>query len=428
MRDDDGPRARRFGNLRTLRSLRHRNFRLLLLGAFLSAAGDFMQNIAQSWLVWELTRSPVLLGVVGFFDTVPRLFFGAVGGAIADRVDRRRLLMLTQSLGMAQAVIYWFLVYFQLIAFWHIIVLSFFLGAVNTVNQLARQSLVNSLVPREELMNAIGLQSSVFNLSKIVGPSAGGVMIALTGIAGCFFVNALSFLGLIYTLMIMELPPWEAPDNKKGIWNDIQEGFAYITGNRRLFWIIALSYVIALVGAPYQRFLPMVATNILHVGPTGFGVLVAAPGIGATVAALGLASWSTRRPGLLWIGSFALGFGVVLGLFAFSHSFVFSLLMLTLTGFFFIAFRASSNTAIQSDTPSQLLGRVLSLFFMDRGLWSLGGLIIGSSAAAIGIDHTLAISALICALAAVGLLVVRRKPGGRGLTAFAHRAAEMPRR
>jgi len=421
------PRPRRFWNLRTLRSLRHRNFRLLLIGAFLSAAGDFMQNIAQSWLVWQLTRSPILLGVVGFFDTVPRLFFGAVGGAIADRVDRRRLLMLTQSLGMAQALIYWFLVYFQLIVFWHIIVLAFFLGAVNTINQLARQSLVNSLVPREELMNAIGLQSSVFNLSKIVGPSVGGVMIALTGIAGCFFVNALSFLGLIYTLVLMELPPWEAPETKKSLWSDIEEGFAYLMSNRRLFWIIALSYIIALVGAPYQRFLPMFATNILHVGATGFGVLVAAPGIGATVAALALASLTARRPGTFWICLCALGFGIVLALFAFSHSFVFSLLMLALTGFFFIAFRASANTAIQSDTPAPLLGRVLSLFFMDRGLWSLGGLLIGSSAEVIGIDHTLAISALICAVAAAALLVVRRRPG-RGLPAFTHRTAEIPRR
>jgi predicted MFS family arabinose efflux permease len=267
-------------------------------------------------------------------------------------------------------------------------------------------------VPNEDLMNAIALQSSVFNLSKIVGPSAGGILIALVGVSGCFFLNALSFLALIGMLVIMELPPWEAPENKHGIWTDIQEGFNYLTGNRRLFWIVALSYIIALVGAPYQRFLPMFATNILHVGPTGFGVLVAAPGVGATLSALTLASLGTMRPGLLWICSCALGFGLVLGLFAFSHSFAFSLAMLALTGFFFIAFRASSNTAIQAETPRHLLGRVLSLFFMDRGLWSLGGLLIGSSAAVIGIDHTLAICALLCALAAAGLLFVSGRPAG----------------
>lgn len=410
MRDYDNSLVRRLRSLATLRSLRHRNFRLLLYGAFVSAAGDFMQNIAQSWLVWQLTRSPVLLGVVGFFDTVPRLLFGALGGAITDRVDRRRLLMLTQALGMVQAFIYWFLVYFQWIAFWHIAVLAFFLGAVNTVNQLARQSLVNSLVPNEDLMNAIALQSSVFNLSKIVGPSAGGILIALAGVSGCFFINALSFLALIGMLEMMELPAWEKPENKPGLLNEIREGLQYLTSNRKLFWIIGLSYVIALVGAPYQRFLPMFATNILHIGPTGFGALVAAPGVGATLAALSLASLGAVRPRLLWICSAALGFGVVLGLFAFSHSFAFSLFLLTLTGFFFIAFRALSNTAIQSDTPRNLLGRVLSLFFMDRGLWSLGGIMIGSSAAVIGIDHTLAICALLCALAAAGLLFMTGRP------------------
>lgn len=390
----------------TLRSLRHRNFRLLLIGALLSATGDFMQNIAQSWLVWQLTRSPFLLGVVGFFDTVPRLVFGAFGGAIADRVDRRRLLMLTQTLGMAQAFIYWLAVYFDFIAFWHIVVLAAFLGAVNTVNQLARQSLVNTLVPREELFNAIALQSSVFNFSKILGPSMGGILIALVGIANCFLLNAVSFVALILTLVLMELPPWEAPARPQGILSEIREGYRYLRSNRKLFSIVWLSYVVALVGAPYTRFVPVFATNILHVGPTGFGLLMAAPGAGATLSALGLASAGNRRPGILWIGSCVVGFGLFLGLFAFSHSFAFSLVMLALVGFCFIAFRASANTAIQSDTPPALLGRVLSLFFMDRGLWSVGGLLIGISASAIGIDWTLGISAAICAAAAGALLFV----------------------
>ena len=394
----------------TLRSLRHRNFRLLLLGALLSSAGDFMQNIAQSWLVWQLTRSPFLLGVVSFFDTVPRLFFGALGGAIADRFDRRRLLMLTQTLGMVQAFIYWLAVYFQFIALWHIVVLAFFLGAVNTLNQLARQSLVNSLVPREELFNAIALQSSVFNFSKILGPALGGVLIALVGIANCFLINAISFLALIFTLVLMELPPWEALAKQKGIWSEIQEGYRYLRGNQRLFSIVMLSYVLALVGAPYTRFIPVFSTNILHVGPAGIGLLMAAPGIGATASALGLASLGNRRPGILWIASCALGFAVFLGLFAFSYSFVLSLVLLALVGFCFIAFRASANTAIQSATPSHLLGRVLSLFFMDRGLWSLGGLLIGSSASVIGIDWTLALSAVICAVAAAGVLFAAGRP------------------
>ena len=405
---------------RTLRSLRHRNFRLLLEGALISSSGDFMQNVAQSWLVWELTRSPLALGIVAFFDTMPRLLFGALGGAIADRFDRRRVLMVTQSLAMAQAVIYWLAVYFKVILFWHVAVLAFFLGAVNTINQTARQSLVNSLVPKEELLNAIGLQSSVFNLSKIFGPSAGGVIISLIGLAGCFFINALSFVALLFNLHLMELPPWEERPAGQGIWADIKEGAVYAHANRRIFNILTLSYVLALFGAPYNRFVPMFATNILHVGPTGFGLLMSAPGLGATVAALSLASVTKMRVGLRWICFFVLGFALSLTLFAFSHSFVLSFIFLAMVGLCQIAARASANTAIQIESPPKLLGRVLSLFFMDRGLWSLGSMLIGAAAAIIGIAWTFAACAGVCVLAAARLLVAgmrrrqERRAGGVG--------------
>lgn len=395
--------------IKTLRSLRHRNFRLLVEGGVISTSGDFMQSIAQSWLVWELTHSPFRLGLVSFFDTVPRLFIGAIGGAIADRFDRRRVLMITQFLGMLQAIIYWLAVYFKVILFWHIAVLALFLGCVDTINQTTRQSLVNSMVPKDELLNAIGLQSSFFNLSKILGPSAGGVIIALVGIPGCFFINALSFLALIWNLHLMELPPWKEPIRKAGIWTEIKEGYGYLRSNRRIFSIVSLSYVVALVATPYSRFIPMFATNILHVGPQGFGLLMSAPGAGAIISALCLASTGTFRPGIVWICSCVLGFSLFLGLFAFSHSFIFSLALLALVGSCQVAGRASSNTAIQVETPPHLLGRVLSLFFMDIGLWSLGGIAIGSAATIIGIDWTLGASAAICAIAATTLLFANRR-------------------
>jgi MFS family permease len=389
--------------------LRHRNFRLLLEGALISSSGDFMQNVAQSWLVWELTRSPVALGVVAFFDTLPRLLVGAVGGAIADRFDRRRVLMITQSLAMIQAFIYWLAVQFKFIQFWHILLLAFFLGVVNTINQTARQSLVNSLVPKDELLNAIGLQSSVFNFSKILGPTAGGMIIAFIGIAGCFLINALSFVALIFNLYLMELPPWEARADAKSIWDDVKEGFSYLRSNQRLLYIVGLSYVIATFGAPYNRFLPMFATNILRVGPGGFGLLMSAPGLGATIAALCLASVRKLRVGTRSISSSALGFALAITLFAFSQQFFLSLTFLTMVGFCQIAARALTNTVIQTDTPPHLLGRVLSLFFMDRGLWSLGSVLIGAAAAVIGIDWTFATCGAICAIAAASLLMVRRK-------------------
>jgi len=368
-----------------------------------------MQNVAQSWLVWELTRSPLAIGIVAFFDSMPRLLVGALGGAIADRFDRRRVLMITQTLAMIQAFIFWLAVWCQVIAFWHIVVLSFFLGVVNTINQTARQSLVNSLVPREELLNAIGLQSSVFNFSKILGPSTGGLIIAYVSIADCFLVNALSFLALIVNLKLMELPPWEARSDRKTIWADIKEGFAYVRGSRRISHIISISYVMAMFGAPYNRFVPIFATNILSVGPGGFGVLMSAPGVGATLAALVLASVKKMRVGIRWICVAVLGFAASLALFAFSHSFILSFVFLAGVGFCQIAERALSNTAIQLETPSHLLGRVLSLFFMDRGLWSLGSVFMGTAASAIGVSWTFALCAAVCTVAASTLLTVNAR-------------------
>jgi len=351
----------------------------------------------------------VAIGIVAFFDSMPRLLIGALGGAIADRFDRRRVLLITQTLAMIQAIIYWLAVWFHVIAFWHIVVLAFFLGIVNTINQTARQSLVNSLVPREELLNAIGLQSSVFNFSKILGPSVGGVIIASVGIANCFLVNALSFLALIFNLYLMELPPWEERAGQKSIWEDIKEGFMYVRSSRRIFHIISISYAMALFGAPYNRFLPIFATNILRVGPTGFGILMSAPGFGATMAALFLASVRKMRVGIRWICTSVLGFAVFLALFAFSHSFVLSFVFLAMLGFCQIAERALSNTAIQMTTPPGLLGRVLSLFFMDRGLWSLGSVLMGTAASAVGISWTFAACSAVCILSASTLLATNAR-------------------
>ena len=368
-----------------------------------------MQNVAQSWLVWHLSQSPVAIGVIAVFDTVPRLLVGTVGGAIADRFDRRRVLMITQTLAMMQAIVYWLLVQFETIELWHIALLTFFLGVVNTINQTARQSLINSLIPKEELLNAIGLQSSVNNFSKITGPSAAGVFIAYIGISGCFLINAVSFVFLLFNLYLMELPPWQARQGRQSLFADIKEGYSYLRGNRRILHIVGISYLMALFGAPYNRFVPIFATNVLHVGASGFGLLMSAPGIGATIGSLFLASVNKLRVGTRSICACVLGFALFLTLFAFSQWFVVSLIALAMVGFCQLGERALTNTVIQMDTPQNLLGRVLSLFFMDRGLWSLGSLIIGGSAAVIGIEWTFAMCGSVCTIAATVLLVVSRR-------------------
>jgi MFS family permease len=396
---------------RTLSSLRYRNYRLLFLGTSLSHVGDFVQAMAQSWLVWTMTSSPFLLGLVGFSQALPRLLLGVVGGAIVDRLDRRRLLVCTQVLAMAQAFAFWALVYFDLIKFGHVLVLVLFLGTVNTLNQTARHSLINGLVPREHLMNAIALNSSLANLAKIIGPSLGGVLISIIGVAGCLFVNAVSFLAIIWTLIIMKFPPDRTPaEQGTPFWQEVSEGYRFVRGQERLFSIILLTYGVALVGSPYTRFLPVFATDILHAGPSTFGMLLAAPGIGAVLAGLGIASLGRVRRRMHFVAVSVYAFSLGLILFSFSRSLPLSMFFLVLVGASNIAIRAVANGVVQMETPPHLLGRVLSLFFMDKGLWSFGTLFIGSVAHWVGTPRAIAISGIACALAASALLYQQRQP------------------
>jgi len=381
-------------------SLRYRNFRLLFIGTVFSHTGDFMQAMAQAWLVWTMTNSPFLLGLLGFCQAVPRLLLGAIGGALVDRLDRRRLLLLTQNLAMVQAFAFWALVYFDLIRFWHIVVLVLFIGTVNTLNQTARQSLINTLVPRAELMNAIALNSSIVNLSKVIGPSLGGVLIAIIGVAGCLLVNAVSFLAIILSLVMMDLPLWQREKKEENFWQEVIEGYHYVKTNHQVFSVLSLAYIVALIGSPYTRFLPVFATDIFHAGPSGFGLLLAAPGVGAVGSGLWLASMGNIRRRRNFVFLSVLAFSLFLMLFSFSRSMLLSLLCLVMVGASHIAFRAVANTTIQMETPPHLLGRILSLFFMDKGLWSFGTLFIGSVASLLGTPRATALSGLICGLSA----------------------------
>ena len=381
-------------------SLRYRNFRLLFIGTVFSHTGDFMQAMAQAWLVWTMTNSPFLLGLLGFCQAVPRLLLGAIGGALVDRLDRRRLLLLTQNLAMVQAFAFWALVYFDLIRFWHIVVLVLFIGTVNTLNQTARQSLINTLVPRAELMNAIALNSSIVSLSKVLGPSLGGVLISVIGVAGCLLVNAASFLAIILSLVMMDLPLWQREEKEENFWQEVIEGYHYVKTNHQVFSVLSLAYIVALIGSPYTRFLPVFATDIFHAGPSGFGLLLAAPGVGAVGSGLWLASMGNIRRRRNFVFLSVLTFSLFLMLFSFSRSMLLALLCLVMVGASHIAFRAVANTTIQMETPPQLLGRILSLFFMDKGLWSFGTLFIGSVASLLGTPRATALSGLICGLSA----------------------------
>lgn len=409
----------------TLSSLKHRDFRLLFYGTSLSHVGDFVQAMAQAWLVWQMTKSPFLLGIVGFAQALPRLLLGAVGGAIVDRVERRRLLLCTQCLAMAQAFTFWAVVQFDIVEFWHILLLVLFLGMVNSLNQTARHSLINNLVPRQDLMNAIALNSSLANLAKIIGPSLGGVLIGVIGIAGCLLVNALSFFAIIITLLVMEIPAGSTKEKEpSAFWQEVSEGYRFLRSDRRLLSIILLTYGVALVGTPYARFLPVFATDVLHAGPTTFGLLLAAPGVGAVLAGLGIASLGRVRRRFHFVAMAVLAFALSLMLFSFSRSILLSMLFLILVGASNIAFRAVANSIVQMESPPEYLGRMLSLFFMDKGLWSFGTLFIGSVAHVVGTPRAITISGAFCAVAAALLLYQQRQArAGEPATSLDQRVA-----
>jgi MFS transporter, DHA1 family, staphyloferrin A biosynthesis exporter len=405
----------RFESIATLSSLRYRNFRLLFFGTILSHTGDFMQAMAQSWLVWDLTRSTFILGIVGFCQAAPRLLFGAVGGVIVDRVDSRRLLLFTQVLAMIQSFIFWFLVYFNYIHFSHILLLVIFLGAVNSLNQTSRQTLVNAMVPRGDLLNAVALNSAIVNMSKVVGPSLGGVLISVIGVDGCLLINAISFLAIIFSVLAMDVPARRRSKQKQDFLREVREGYQYARTNRHVFSALVITYVVGMIGAPFVRFLPVFATDILHVGASGLGLLMSAPAVGAVASGLLLASISQlrRRRTALFIS--VMTFSIFLVIFAFSRSMTLSLIVLVLSGASQMAFRALANTIVQMETPSHLLGRTLSLLLMDRGLWSFGTLLIGSIASLVGTPWAIAWSGIICGASATAALYARERSVAREL-------------
>ncbi len=395
-----------------LSSLRFRNFRLLWIGTALSHTGDFMQVLVQGWLVWQITNSVFLLGIVGFCQAIPRLLLSALGGVLVDRTDRRRLLLVTQGLAMMQSFLFWALVYFDLIQYWHILFLVVFLGAVNSIHQTARHSLIRYIIPRDQIVNAVALHSSLANFTKIVGPSLAGILISIIGVAGCLFINALSFSAIIVSLLMMDLPPWEKDERQGGFWLEFSEGFRYVRSNHRVYTALLLAYVLALLGSPYSRFLPIFATDILHVGPAGFGLLLSAPALGAVISGLCLASMGRLRLRNTVLFSSVISFSLFLVLFALSRSMVLSFAYLTLVGSSQMTFRSMLNAKIQMESPPHLMGRVLSLLFMDRGLWSFGTVLIGSLASLMGTPLAIALCGSSCAFTA-GLFIygsIRSRP------------------
>jgi len=380
-------------NIKTVfRALRHKNYRLFFSGQSISLIGTWMQQIAVSWLVYRMTHSVFLLGLVGFSSQISTFLLAPLAGVIADRHHRHRLLLITQSLAMLQASILYILYATHTITVWHIIALSFFLGAVNAFDIPIRQSFtVDMINDRDDLSNAIALNSSMVNSARLIGPSIGGILIALFGEGTCFLINALSYIAVLLSLAMMTLPTWvRSMHQKESVVLQLKEGFFYALNFMPIRTILMLLSVISFVSGGVQALMPVFAKDVFHGGSKTLGVLMAASGLGALAGAIFLAGRKNAL-GLSKIIAFTAGlFGVGVVFFSRIHILIIAMPILLMAGFGMMVQMASSNIILQTIVEEDKRGRVMSFYTMAfMGLAPFGSLWAGFLATRIGADSTL---------------------------------------
>ncbi|HKK04493.1 MAG TPA: MFS transporter [Gammaproteobacteria bacterium] len=395
-----------------MRAFRHRNYRLFFFGQLTSLIGTWMQTVAQAWLVYRLTDSTILLGLVSFCGQFPVFLLAPLAGAVADRHNRHRLLILTQITAMVVALALALLTLAGHIRVWEIFLLATMLGLVNAFDIPARQSFIVEMVGRKDLANAIALNSSMFNAARIVGPSIAGLMVAAVGEGWCFLVNSVSFLGVIVSLLLMRITPRVITGHRTPMPSHIREGLGFARRNLPICSMSRLR-IGSLTGMPYVVLMPIFADRVLHGGAETLGVLMACTGVGALLGALTLAARRSLRGLSSLIGYAVLSFGSALILFSFSRSVWLSALLLVPVGFSVMVQMASSNTLLQMMVPDDFRGRVMSLYsMMFMGMGPLGALLAGTIAHHIGAPMTVAIGGVCCILA--GLLFRTFLPAIRG--------------
>lgn len=380
-----------------LRALKHRNFRLFFGGQLISLIGTWMQSVAQSWLVYRLTGSATLLGLVGFAGQIPVFLLAALGGTVADRRSRHLVLIITQTSAMALALGLAAVTLAGHVRPWHVMVFAALLGAVNAFDIPARQAFVVEMVGKEDLINAIALNSAMFNGARVVGPAVAGVLVATVGEGWCFFLNGVSYLAVIAGLLAMHLAPVARQRLHGSAAADILEGFRFAARTRPIRALLLLLGLLSVTGMPYAVLMPIFADRILHGGARGLGWLMGASGLGALAGALMLAARRGVRGLGRWIAYSCAGFGASLILFSLSRSLWLSAAVLLLVGFFMIVEMASSNTLIQTMVPDELRGRVMAVYsMMFMGMAPFGALLAGLLAERAGAAGTVAAGGAIC--------------------------------
>jgi MFS family permease len=396
----------------TFASLRHRNFRLFFGGQLVSLIGTWMQNTAQGWLVYELTKSTMLLGVVAAVGSTPMMLLSIWGGSVADQHSKRRVVLWTQTSMMVFAFLFAALVWSGRIQTWHIMVLAAMGGSALAFDLPARQAFMVEMTSREDLINAISLNSSLVNGARVVGPSVAGLLMARVGIGTCFLLNGLSFLAVIASLLLMRLPQFVRPRRPASAWAHATEGFSYVWHHRRMRTLLILFAFVGVFGWSYSVLMPALARDVLGVGQERYGVLLSANGIGALMGALTVATVGAhmnRRVlvlGGLWF------FSAMLLLLAWVHNFYLALVLLALAGWGMLLFFSTTNTLLQTSASDEMRGRVMGIWtLVFGGTTPLGGLEAGTLSHYLGVRWAVTVGALVCALAAcVVWWIVRQRP------------------
>jgi MFS family permease len=397
------------------RALRHRNFQLFFGGQLISLIGTWMQTVAQSWLVYRLTGSGLLLGAVGFCSQIPVFLVAPIGGITADRMNRQRVVIATQTASMILAFVLAALTLTHVVQVWHIFILAALLGVVNAFDIPGRQSFLVDMVGKEDLMNAIALNSSMFNGARVIGPAVAGVLVARLGEGWCFFANGVSYIAVIVGLLLMNVhSPSRASEASP--FEHIKEGFRFVNETAPIRALLLLLGVVSATGMPYVVLMPIFADRILHHGGQGLasligshdlgavrlGILMGAAGVGALLGALTLAVRSGVKGLSKLVTRCCAGFGLSLMLFSFSKSFWLSVVLLLPVGYFIMLQMASSNTLIQVMVPDALRGRVMAVYsMMFMGLAPLGSLMGGALSDRLGAPWTVAIGGMASVAGAV---------------------------
>jgi len=390
-----------------LRALRHRNYRLFWFGQLISLIGTWMQMTAQQWLVYRLTGSPLALGAVMFLSSLPVTLFSLFAGVVVDRADKRKFLILVQSAMMLLAFTLAALTYARVVQYWHVLGLALLLGLANTFDMPTRQAFNVELVGKEDLMNAIALNASIFNGARLIGPAVAGLLVARVGETLAFALNGLSFLAVIAGLALMRLPSPARRDGPMTPLADLKEGLGYIAHNRAALALVLVAAVPSIFGFPYTSLLPVMAGGVLGMRADGYGLLVSSVGLGALIGAVSLASLgSFKRKGLL-VTTATFVFAGAVAAFSLSRFTPLSMLALVFAGWGMTTHLATTNTLLQLQLPDALRGRVMSAYLWAVvGMAPAGSLLLGSLAERWSAPNAILFGALMCAVSAGVMLAV----------------------